>query len=251
MYLIRLDDACSYYDAEKWQRVEALLDKNSIKPIVAIIPNCEDPLIRDKYVKDEYFWDKARCWQEKGWTIALHGYNHLYTNRNAKGINPINDFSEFAGVALNEQKEKILKGLEIFKNQGLTPKIFVAPAHSFDENTLCALKEESKIRIISDTIARDIYWKDGFYFIPQQCGAFRRLPFGIVTGCYHPNSMNEDSFVKLETFIQKNRADFGDVDKVLLTKRRPDLVDKILRSTYFMMRRLKKDKRRFNKNYGA
>lgn len=240
MYIIRLDDACSYCDTEKWQRIEVLLDKYSIKPIVAVIPNCEDPLIRDKYVKDESFWNKARSWQEKGWIIALHGYNHVYINRNAKGINPINDYSEFVGVALNEQKEKIRNGLEIFKKQGLTTSIFVAPAHSFDVNTLRALEEESNIRIISDTIARDIYWHDGFYFIPQQCGAFRRLPFRIVTGCYHPNSMNNESFIKLETFIRKNHTAFGGLDMFTLSKRRLGLADKLIRSTYFMRRYMKR-----------
>lgn len=242
MYIVRLDDACSYYDAKKWQRIEALLDKYSIKPIVAIIPNCEDPLIRDKYVKDESFWDKARSWQEKGWTIALHGYNHVYANRNAKGLNPINDFSEFAGVALNEQKEKIRNGLEIFKKQGLTASIFVAPAHSFDENTLRALKEESNIRIISDTIAGDVYFQDGFYFIPQQCGAFRRLPFRIVTGCYHPNTMNNESFIKLETFIRKKYDEFGIVESLAWRKRRLGVADKLSRSIYFTIHNIKKAK---------
>lgn len=239
MYIIRLDDACSYLDAEKWQRIETLLDKYSIKPIVAIIPNCEDPLIRDKYVKDESFWDKARTWQEKGWTIALHGYSHVYINRNAKGINPINDFSEFAGVALNKQKEKIRKGLEIFKKQGLTTSIFVAPAHSFDDNTLRALEEESNIRIISDTFARDIYWQNGFYFIPQQCGAFRKLPFNIVTGCYHPNTMSNDNFTKLEAFILKNHAKFGSVESLTMEKSDLDIIDIIFRSIYFAIRNIK------------
>jgi predicted deacetylase len=242
VYLIRLDDACSYYDVEKWQRIEALLDEYSIKPIVAIIPNCEDPLIRDKYVKDDSFWDKARSWQEKGWTIALHGYNHVYTNFNAKGMNPVNNYSEFVGISLETQKEKISKGLKIFRKQGIEADIFVAPAHSFDKNTLRALAEESDIRIISDTIARDIYWEDGFYFIPQQCGEFRRLPLHIITGCYHPNTMNDESFDRLEAFIKENHVTFGEVNEVVLNRRPLGLVDKMLRSIYFIKRNIKKQR---------
>lgn len=240
MYIIRLDDACSFYDSEKWQRIEAVLNKFSVKPIVAVIPNCEDPLMLDKYVKDESFWDKARNWQEKGWTIALHGYNHVYINHNAKGINPVNDYSEFAGVALNEQIEKIRKGLEIFKKQGLTTNIFVAPAHSFDLNTLKALKKESDIRIISDTIASDIYFKYGFYFIPQQCGALRKLPFKVVTGCYHPNSMNNKDFEVLEAFLNAHFNKFVSIDELSFAPRRFSLYDFFLKMLYFTFRKIRK-----------
>lgn len=236
MYLIRLDDACSYCDVGKWQQMEKLLDKYGIKPIVAIIPNCRDPLITKKYSEINVFWDKAREWQEKGWTIALHGYDHVYLNYHAKGINPINNFSEFTGLSINEQKIKIRNGLNIFEKQGLRAKVFVAPGHSFDENSLLALKEESDIRIISDTIAHDIYYRDGFYFIPQQCGAFRKLPFSIITACYHPNAMNEISFDKLELFINKNYNIFTDIDSIVLNKRSLDIRDKIYRSIYFIYR---------------
>ena len=37
-YLIRLDDACPYMDRVKWQRMENILDKYGVKPLVGIIP---------------------------------------------------------------------------------------------------------------------------------------------------------------------------------------------------------------------
>ncbi len=41
-YLIRLDDASHYSNEEKWDRIESILIKFQIKPIVAVIPNNKD-----------------------------------------------------------------------------------------------------------------------------------------------------------------------------------------------------------------
>ena len=41
-YLFRLDDASHYLDSEKWNRIEKIFDKFSIKPIVAVVPANED-----------------------------------------------------------------------------------------------------------------------------------------------------------------------------------------------------------------
>lgn len=41
-YLLRLDDACDTMDINKWNRVEEILDKNQILPLVALIPNNRD-----------------------------------------------------------------------------------------------------------------------------------------------------------------------------------------------------------------
>ena len=73
-YLIRLDDACPTMDSKKWGRIEKIIEKLP-PPMVGVIPAnkdkrqmCEAP--------DEHFWGKVRRWQEKGWVIALHGYDH-------------------------------------------------------------------------------------------------------------------------------------------------------------------------------
>lgn len=38
-YILRLDDASDYMDVKKWQRMEELLDRHGIKPLVGIIPD--------------------------------------------------------------------------------------------------------------------------------------------------------------------------------------------------------------------
>lgn len=235
MYLMRLDDASEYMDIEKWTRMETLLDKYEIKPIYGIIPDNQDVELL-KSGKVDGFWSLMRNWQEKGWTPALHGYNHIFET-NEGGINPVNKKSEFAGVELNRQKEKIRNGCEILKKNGIDAHIFFAPAHTFDKNTLTAIKEESSIRIISDTIANDIYYKDDFFFIPQQSGYCRKLPFKTVTFCYHPNIMQDDDFYSLEIFLKKEMNNFSCFKDINFSKRAFGIKDTILNKLYFARRK--------------
>ena len=238
MYLIRLDDASEYMNMDNWTIIEELLDKYGIKPIIGIIPKNEDKEFVLTYSRNPLFWDLARNWQSKGWTIALHGYNHVYCTSNG-GLNPVNMRSEFAGVSLEKQREKIRKGVRILENNDLEPKVFFAPSHTFDANTLEALRLESNIRVICDTIANDVYTLNGFYFIPQQSGEVRRLPFKVTTFCYHPNSMKQNDFQTLESFIKKYRKNFGQFDDIRLKEREISLYDKLLRALYFSARRIR------------
>lgn len=232
--ILRLDDASDYMDIEKWQRMEDLLDKYNIKPLVGIIPDNRDPDLVGKYNRDTEFWDKVQRWKSKGWELALHGCYHKYTT-NDGGVNPVNKRSEFAGVSLDKQKKMIRHGVDILKMHGIEPKIFFAPSHTFDKNTLIALKQESDIRIISDTVANDIYFEDGFYFIPQQSGHVRKLPFKVCTFCYHPNTMEEAEFQVLEKFCADNLNKFK---ATILTnyKREKNLWDNVLQKLYFLRR---------------
>lgn len=234
-YIMRLDDASEYMDVEKWQRMENLLDEYHIKPIVGVIPDNQDPDMVDVYPKDEQFWKKVQRWKKKGWIIALHGYTHVFETREG-GLNPVNDRSEFAGVPLERQKEKIRTGVQILQDHGIEPEIFFAPAHTFDENTLEALKEESNIRIISDTIANDVYFENDFYFIPQQSGRVRKLPFKVCTFCYHPNIMEEKDFESLGNFVLQNRNFLIDMEQLCSKKKKMSLWDILLREMYFLRR---------------
>jgi hypothetical protein len=80
---------------------------------------------------------------------------------------------------------------------------------------------------------------DDFYFIPQQTGNARKLPLKIVTFCYHPNIMTEQSFLHLEAFLKKNYDKFGDFKKIVLKNRRLNFFDKLLKTLYFSMRHIK------------
>ena len=149
--------------------------------------------------------------------------------------------SEFAGVPLDKQKEKIHKGVEKCKEHGIKPKYFFAPSHTFDKNTLVALREESDIRIISDTIGRFPYKFKEFYFIPQITGHCVKMPLnGIYTFCFHPNVMDDIAFSKLECFLNMYGKQFIGFDEIELNNfGKKKAFDKLLSSFYFFQRRIR------------
>jgi len=238
MYLIRLDDASDHMNTECWDCMERILDEYGIKPLVGVIPvNC-DPMLLE-FPANPAFWTKVKAWQSKGWRLALHGYEHRYCS-DCGGINPVHKRSEFAGLPLQVQREKIRSGMAILTERGLKPNVFFAPSHTFDENTLEALRLESDIRIISDTVANDIYHYKGFTFIPQQSGSVRKLPFKVSTICLHPNFTSEEEFDEIEAFIRDHSREFLDPNAIQPTIRKRNLLDRSCEIAYFLKRKLRK-----------
>ena len=250
-YIIRLDDACATMNWSKWDAIFEILDKFHIKPIIAVIPNNEDEsLIIDNY--NDNFWNEVKRWQEKGYYIAMHGYNHKYISQNS-GLIPMNNQSEFAGVDIKIQREKIKKAWEIFNKHKIIPKIWVAPSHTFDKNTLKVLKEETNIRIISDGIAFYPYNKYGFFWIPQQLWWYQEKEEGIWTICLHPNNMSIKSIKEFELFISNNKDKFNIYIEDLLKmyrNRKLILKDYIYFYIFFLKRQLSIIKRKFKEFKG-
>lgn len=239
-YIIRLDDACPTMNLVNWNRLETLLDKYNICPIVAVVPNNKDKeLMIDK--QDDNFWRKVKSWQDRSWEIALHGYEHKYSTQ-APSLVPINNYSEFSGLSLKVQKEKIRKGIEIFKEHNISTRLWVAPAHSFDENTIEALKTQSDIHIISDGIAFTPYWDYEMYWVPQQLWKFRKMFFGTWTACFHPDTMKENDFLRLEAFLATNSTQFITLESLTLTKRKKSIIEKLFEIFYWKMLERKRTK---------
>ena len=236
MYLIRLDDASDHMNTERWDRVERMLDENGVKPLVGIIPLNRDKMLLE-FAEDPGFWEKARRWQEKGWRIALHGFEHVYST-NCAGINPVHDRSEFAGHPLEKQRQMIREGVKILQEKGLNPTAFFAPSHTFDENTLQALRLESDIRVISDTVANDTYCRKGFTFIPQQAGRVRELPFKVTTICLHPNFSTDEELEEIGAFLNAHPGQFLDPNAIAPTTRKRSLLDRGYEMAYFLKRNL-------------
>jgi len=226
-------------DRAKWQRIEAVLDCYNVRPMVGVIPNNNDSKQKISPY-DKTFWQKVRIWEKKGWAIALHGYDHCYISTE-KGINPIWSRSEFAGIPYELQAEKIRKGVSIFREHGIHPKFFFAPSHTFDEDTLLALRKESDIRIISDTIATKPYRKDDFIFIPQLGGHCINIPFpGIWTFCLHPSVMTDNDFEDLERFLKSHSERFlSFADLSLDSLKGKSMMSRLLSSVYFTYRNLR------------
>lgn len=236
-FLIRLDDACPYMDSKKWQRMEDILDRYGVKPLVGIIPSNEDfETIIDSEDKD--FWMKVQGWKDKGWTLALHGYKHVCTTHTG-GLNPVHKRSEFAGLPYEEQKDKISTGYTILKEHGFEVEWFFAPSHTFDANTLKAIKECTPIRQVSDMIATKPYLYDGITFAPCQMGRLREMSIkGYWCACYHPNIMKDEEFVLLEEFLKVHSAEFISFDELPKTGKK-GLTDRLLSVAYYTLRRIK------------
>jgi hypothetical protein len=227
MYLIRLDDACSTMDHQKWIRIESLLDQLGVRPIVAVVPDNQDPTLKIMQ-KDPMFWNRVRNWQAKGWTIAMHGYQHLFHPVDRKKlILPFYDRSEFAGLSLGEQSDRLNSSWKLFQSEGVSPTVWVAPAHCFDHNTLLALKAETPIQIISDGIALNQFYYAGFQWLPQQLWSFVDKPFGLWTICLHPNTMSNDDILKFEKLLS-SKAILNRVisaDNITIRNRRKGILD--------------------------
>ncbi len=238
MYLFRLDDASEYMDVEKWEQVFSILDRHKICPLIGIIPQCKDEEFTKKYAFNKDFWLMARAWQDRGYIIAMHGFQHVY-NTHGAGLNPIHNRSEFVGLSLEEQKQKIKDAFSIFKSQNIMPKVFFAPSHTFDENTLKAIYEMTEIRVVSDTIAGNVYKKDDLFFLPCQIGKPRALPLKFVGIALHPNNMSDDDFAFLDSFLNTHSEKcIKSFDSISLLDRPYSLFDCFLRFCYFSMRKL-------------
>lgn len=240
-YLIRLDDACSTMHAERWAEMEGMLDALRIRPIVAVVPQNLDLALCAQQA-DPAFWDKVRAWKAKGWTIAMHGYQHQFHRVDRRCLMlPFYDRSEFAGLAYEEQAEKIRASWRLFDAQGVLPSAWVAPAHCFDRLTLRAVERETPIRLISDGIACDQYFEDGFYWLPQQLWAYVPHRTGLWTICIHPNSMGAAQIdaLRAQLAIPASQGQFASADELPLQSRARSLKDKAFAGYFWQRSRIR------------
>lgn len=211
-YLLRIDDLCETVHHERWRRIRALLREFSIRPILAVVPENRDPELAVSPV-DGYFWDTMREMEADGAAIALHGFRHVCVRRRG-GLLPLSCSGEFAGAPFAIQQEWISRGLAILRREGLTPKMWVAPRHNFDINTLLALRREG-ISYLSDGLMREPNVRGGVVWIPQQLWAPVEKRAGLWTICIHPNTLDDPSLRKLRGFLGGNARQFTTFDRVV------------------------------------
>ena len=204
---VRLDDITPDMDWEKFRRLEKILDENRIAPLLGIVPDNQDPnLMRDTKMSD--FDKQIRTWEAKNWVFSMHGWKHIYTTKKG-GVFPLNNFSEFAGISKERQREMIYDGKEKLQRMGVITNIFMAPAHSFDKNTLSVLKEAG-FQYITDGFGSVPYEWKGLTFLPI---AFQRSKDiekkeGYTTLVFHTNTMTEQEFTDFENILKQHKNDF-------------------------------------------
>ncbi|RKM59809.1 DUF2334 domain-containing protein [Butyrivibrio sp. CB08] len=203
---IRMDDITPDMDWNKFKKFKNLLDEHDIKPLIGVVPENRDRNL-SKTEPREGFWNYVKELQEHGWIVAMHGYNHVYTTKKA-GMFPVGDKSEFAGLSYDRQYEMIKEGKQTLKARGIVTDIFMAPSHSFDKNTLRALKENG-FYIVTDGFGIAPFRQHGLVFYPISVNkrkSFEDTRDGIVTFVYHANTMNDKDFDKLEKLLLSGKV---------------------------------------------
>ncbi len=201
--LIRIDDIAENMNWRLMDKCEKLFHKYKIKPLLGVVPKNQDPNLL-KFPKEKDFWNRVRNWQAKDWEISMHGYSHDYvTDTQKKDFLKLGGKSEFYGVSLEDQIQKIKKGLEIFNQNGVRVRSFFAPNHTYDLNTFRALKE-CKIKIVVDGYGIQPYHEYNLIFIPQLFYRLFLLPFSFQTTQLHINEWSDENFEKFEKFVVKN-----------------------------------------------
>ena len=200
--LVRLDDIAENMNWSLMDKCEILFDRYNIKPLLGVIPcNGDEELLINE--KNNDFWNKIRSWQKKGWEISMHGFSHVYDQEtNKKDYFNYGGRSEFCGHDYSIQFSRIKKGLKKFEDEKIKIRSFFAPNHTYDENTLVALKELG-VKNIIDGYGLLPYTEKNLNFIPQLFYKEIMLPFGIQSTQIHLNYWSEEDYNRFEDFILK------------------------------------------------
>lgn len=211
-YLLRVDDLCPTVHAGPWERVCGLIREFGIHPILAVVPDNRDPELALS-APHAGFWPQMRELEASGATIALHGYQHL-CSREGRSLIPLHRTSEFAGAPFDQQCASIEAGLAILRSHGLAPRLWIAPRHGFDSNTLLALRR-CGIETLCDGLSRVPVHRDGLLWIPQQLWSPLEKTKGVWTICLHPNTTEDGKFAQLRSFLHHHAAQFTSFEQVL------------------------------------
>ena len=200
---IRLDDITEDMDWVKFNRFKGILDQYGIKPLIGVVPANEDDMLHiSSNEAPSDFWKYIIELKNDGWQVAMHGVNHIYTTKKG-GYFPLNNFSEFAGLPYEEQLELLGYGVDIFNQYGINTDIFMAPGHSFDKNTMKALKNLGFMRITDGFGDQPYKYNDIlFYPISFKKSSTLKKANGYSTLVFHVNTMTEKEFEEFEALLR-------------------------------------------------
>ena len=211
-YLLRFDDLCPTMNWRVWSEIETCLAEKELRPLLAVVPDNQDPVLKvEPAVVD--FWERARGWQARGWTIALHGYQHRYVTCHP-GIVTVRKKSEFAGLPAAEQEEKLRHGMEIFERHGITSHVWIAPSNSFDASTVSLLPRFGVTTICDGNFRFPFVCRSNLFWIPQQLHRFRPAPRGVWTVCYHHNRWTAADLRKFRRDLDRYGKQIASVDEI-------------------------------------
>lgn len=211
---VRLDDITPDMDWERFFKFKALLDQYQVKPLIGVVPDNRDPNLVKTGEPGEGgstsgsqrpvdFWAYVKELERQGWVIAMHGCHHVYATDKG-GMFPLNNFSEFAGLSFEQQRDLLAEGRRILAEKGITTELFMAPAHSYDQNTLRALKETG-FRGLTDGFGDYPYRFRGLDFYPISFMLSRTFQKkeGYSTMVVHTGTVSEKDLRRYESYFQR------------------------------------------------
>lgn len=218
---VRLDDITPDMDWERFFRFKALLDRYQVKPLIGVVPDNRDPNLVKKpgpgtecQAPDD-FWGYIKELERQGWVIAMHGCHHAYATDKG-GMFPLNNFSEFAGLSFGRQRELLAEGKRILAQKGIETELFMAPAHSYDKNTLKALKETG-FRGLTDGFGDRPYRFRGLDFYPISFMLSRTFQKkeGYSTMVVHTGTVSGEDLKRYESYFQREDVSWMCFDEYL------------------------------------
>lgn len=138
--------------------------------------------------------------------IALHGYQHVYTTSRG-GCFPLNRFSEFAGLPFERQLDMLTRGMDILKANGIETDWFMAPAHSYDRNTLRALRKVGICNMTDGFGSKPYRWRGmNFYPISFRLENSLKRKQGYTTMVIHANTMSDKDMERYRNVFSKHQV---------------------------------------------
>jgi len=210
-YIFRIDDVSPEMNRDNFHKIEKIFDTYNIRPIIWVVPDNKDPKLEWHGKIADFRW-KIKELSKKWRTIAQHGYQHVYVNKES-GILGITKRSEFVGLPYDKQLDMLGKGKKILEDR-LWIKIgrWMAPAHSFDMNTCKALKH-LWFDHITDGVAVYPFTRYGFKRLPQQLWRPLKLCFGTRTIGLHLNTINQQQIARIKDFCETSKDSMGELSK--------------------------------------
>lgn len=202
---IRMDDITPDMDWTRFLRFKELCDLYQVKPLIGVVPENHDSMLQIDEARED-FWEYLLQLQKEGWSIAQHGCTHIYSTKK-RGCFPLNAISEYAGKPYEEQLCSLKKGKAALESHGIHTDIFMAPAHSYDKNTLKALKAAGFTRITDGFGSAPYEWKGmTFYPISFQQSSSLKQEKGYTTFVVHANTMNDKDFERYEKMFREYKS---------------------------------------------
>lgn len=214
---IRMDDITPDMNWEKFFRFKELCDLYQVKPLIGIVPQNKDKNLSISAPRSD-FWEYVRKLQVQGWVIAQHGCEHIYRTKKM-GCFPLNRLSEFAGISYEEQYELLKSGKVLLETNGINTDVFMAPAHSYDKNTIRALRALGFGKM-TDGFGNMPYIWQGMTFYPisyRQSSALSDTGEGYTTFVVHANTMNDSDFERYKKLFDEHNDRFISYSQYLET----------------------------------